>query len=248
MSSSSQSTPAGCEDAGATSVFVVTETRNLYGFDPPSATFSLVGTLNCPSQAGASPFSMAVSRSGTAYIVYGDGELFRASTLDASCQATPFKQGQQGFYVTFGMGFTSNTPAAGETLYVVANQTGQFASIDTGSYALTIIGAAVPESELTGSAMGALYTFFASGSAPTSGATIAQVDKTTGKLGTMWSLPVSVTGGWAFAQWGGDFYTFTGAGGSVVHRFDPTTNSVTQVGTLGEQIVGAGVSTCAPGG
>jgi hypothetical protein len=253
-STSSQSTPAGCGEAGSTSVFVVTSSERLYRFDPPSATFSLVGKLYCPTQYGMAPFSMAVSRSGTAYLVYGmtgdhnfSGELFVASTVDASCKSTPFKRGQQGIY-TFGMGFASNAPNAGETLYVASSEDGRFATIDTNTFALTLVGAVPAKTELTGSASGALYAFF---QVAGSGSNIAQVDKSSGKLLTGWALPtIRFNNGWAFAQWGGDFYTFTESdnldGTAVVHRFDPTTQAVTQVAAIGEVVVGAGVSTCAP--
>jgi len=56
-------------------------------------------------------------------------------------------------------------------------------------------------------------------------------------------------GSWAFAFWGGDFYTFTAQdlnAGSVVTRFRPSDGSIVQVGHTAESIVGAGVSTCAP--
>jgi hypothetical protein len=62
------------------------------------------------------------------------------------------------------------------------------------------------------------------------------------------SLPgVSQGSGWAFAFWGGNFYTFTAPGGStVVTRFDPNDGSIVQVAQTSDVIVGAGVSTCAP--
>ena len=56
----------------------------------------------------------------------------------------------------------------------------------------------------------------------------------------------------AFAIWGGDFYTFTGLltaqqGATEVTRFRPRDGSIVPVGQIvGETIVGAGVSTCAP--
>ena len=53
--------------------------------------------------------------------------------------------------------------------------------------------------------------------------------------------------GWAFAFWGGDFYMFHAPNGnSIVTRYRPSDDSLTQVATLPSIIVGAGVSTCAP--
>ena len=78
-----------------------------------------------------------------------------------------------------------------------------------------------------------------------------------GDLGQTARLPETIEQGcaWAFAFWGGDFYTFTSppvagscqSGTSIVSRVNPTDGSVVSpYATLGEQIVGAGVSTCAP--
>ena len=61
-------------------------------------------------------------------------------------------------------------------------------------------------------------------------------------------LGISQGTAWAFAYWGGDFYVFTSFGsGSRVTRFNTTTKAIATVAnfTTG-QIVGAGVSTCAP--
>jgi hypothetical protein len=65
----------------------------------------------------------------------------------------------------------------------------------------------------------------------------------------MSDLPgVDIAGGWAFAFWGGDFYTFTAPGdtSTVVQRFRPSDGTVVQVASLSLVVVGAGVSTCAP--
>ena len=51
----------------------------------------------------------------------------------------------------------------------------------------------------------------------------------------------------AFAFWGGDFYLFVGPGSSTdVFRYRPSDGSTTKLTTVQFEIVGAGVSTCAP--
>ena len=51
----------------------------------------------------------------------------------------------------------------------------------------------------------------------------------------------------AFAFWGGDFWLFVGPGTSTeVFQFKPATGVTTKVSSTSAQIVGAGVSTCAP--
>ncbi|MCL2448481.1 MAG: hypothetical protein FWD17_06000, partial [Polyangiaceae bacterium] len=164
-------------------------------------------------------------------------------------QATPFVPGQNGFVTRFGMGFASNAPAAGETLYVAAS--GQLATIDTNTFALRVIAQSpvLYSAELTGTDSGQLYAFFQS-----SFTAIAQVDKTTGYVPQLWTFNLPFNDNWAFAAWKGAFYTFTGLDpqqqlGTVVNRFDPSTDTLTPVSVLEpDAVVGAGVSTCAPGG
>ena len=51
----------------------------------------------------------------------------------------------------------------------------------------------------------------------------------------------------AFAFWGGDFWLFVGPGTSTdVFQYQPSTNTTTKRTTETFEIVGAGVSTCAP--
>jgi hypothetical protein len=254
-----------CPDAGATLIYVVTETEQLLSFYPPTAQFTPIGTLKCPTvNAGAQPFSMAVDRTGIAYVLYQDGELFRVSTATARCQATAFRSGQGGFPVRFGMGFSHDDTGTGETLFVASGDdtvTPRLATIDTRTFALRVVGDLQPSitnSELSGTGAGDLFAFFA-----TSGATpcdnmnqnpnctdsaIGQLDKSTGKVVAQSVLRGDRQGqAWAFGFWGGDFYTFTAPGnGTIVTRFSPTDGSLVTVATRPDLIVGAGVSTCAP--
>jgi hypothetical protein len=240
-----------CPDPSATFVYVVTSSNELLSFYPPSRTFRTIGTLACPSAPGTSPYSMAVNRRGVAYVLYSDGQLFRASTLTAACTATAFQPGQSGFQV-FGMGFSSDQGGPGETLYVAgdAQQGGVngLAKIDTTTFRLTPISPALPErAELTGTGDGRLFAFYADDSNTAS--RIGQVDKTTGTISAEDSLQTEQGGGWAFAFWGGSFYLFTGdsgGGGSRVTRYDPNLRQESAYTSSASLIVGAGVSTCAP--
>jgi hypothetical protein len=115
-------------DAGSTLIYLISESNDLLSFDPPSATFSRIGGIDCPTvgapagiftacQSGPPmPFSMAVNRTGTAYVEFCDGELFQVSTATAECKATPFVAGQQGFAANFGRGFVQDTTDTDETL------------------------------------------------------------------------------------------------------------------------------------
>jgi hypothetical protein len=251
-----------CPDASETFVYVVSEEFELLSFYPPTATFTPIGTLDCPVlNTDATPFSMAVDKGGTAFVLYSDGELFRVSTVNAACQPTSFVPGQNGVSATFGMGFSQDTNDPGETLYVASEGTGAtLGSIDTNNFNLRVIGPfqpSIPGAELSGTAAGDLFAFFgANGTTPcnnSNGSTcpdsaIGQIDKTTGTVtGGTFLEGLAQGGAWAFAFWGGDFYTFTApAGATIVTRFSPSDGSAVTVAQRQDRIVGAGVSTCAP--
>jgi hypothetical protein len=234
---------------------VVSSEYDLYSFYPPTATFTRIGHISCPAPASSQPFSMAVDRRGVAYVVFdsrspggaGRGALYRVSTATAACIATPFPPNQHGF-ATFGMGFASNTNGPDETLFVASdNAPPSLGTIDTKSFVLSVVAPFNPpivRAELTGTGDGRLFAFYQR----SPGSAIAQVDKATARVIAESPLPnIEQINHWAFAFWGGDFYTFTGPDGSTeVNRFRPADNSVTRVTTLGASIVGAGVSTCAP--
>jgi hypothetical protein len=245
--------PNLCPDAGSTLIYVITQTNTLYSFYPPTATFStVIGNIACPSTS--TPFSMAVARSGIAYVVFSDGELFEVDTQAATlpCRPTGFVSGQGGFAPRFGMGFSRDPAGPGETLYVASASSGnggppQLARIDTTTFQLSIVGNLTPsinDAELTGTGAGDLFGFYSTAN----GSEIAQIDKGNAMVTGYAPLPGVVQGtGWAFAYWGGDFYTFTAPGGStVVTRYRPSDQSVVLVASIGEVVVGAGVSTCAP--
>jgi hypothetical protein len=263
-----------CPDAGATLVYVITEQYDLMSFYPPTETFKTIGRIQCPAGPSvdgtpATPFSMAVDRDGIAYVVYNTGELFRVSTATAACRSTGFVAGQQGFSEGFGMGYSRDSNGPGETLYIASddprNPDGgssgppRLGTIDTPSFRLRVVGFFRPAlygAELTGTGAGDLFAFYSLTADGGSLMAIGQVDKTTGQLVGQSVLPGIDRGcGWAFAFWGGDFYTFTAPGtcdrsgsppGTVVHRFSPGDGRIVKVTQIGEEIVGAGVSTCAP--
>jgi hypothetical protein len=232
-----------CPDPSAPSIYVVTQDgRQLFTFDPSTAAFRLVGTLRCPS--ADSPESMAVDRSGTAYVLYTDGSLFRVSTQTAQCSATSFMSAQAGFS-RFGMSFASNASGTFETLYVAPQ--GGLATIDLVTFQLHLVGQnSLNLAELTGTGDGRLFAFSASSGA----SAIMQLDPSNGSIVATTDLPQLPLGdGFAFAFWASDFYLFTGsttATGSQVTRFRPSDRSQVVVATLSSLIVGAGVSTCAP--
>lgn len=240
--------------ASARLVYVITEQNQLFSLDPgklpATSAFNPVGTVSCPA-GGATPFSMAVQRNGTAWVVFNDGSLWNVSTLDASCKAVPgYQPGQNGFN-TFGMGFVSDAAGGGaETLYLARSSggtggggNGKLGKLDLSTLQITPVGNMSGDAELTGTGDGRLFAFFQSGSS----AAVAELDKSTGAtLSTAPQNGLVISGGWAFAFWGGSFWMFTGLQASVT-QYDPVAKkTMPVVGGLPGTIVGAGVSTCAP--
>lgn len=231
-------------------VYLVTSETDLYRYRPDTGVFSLVGNLACPG--GGSPFSMGVSRSGIAYVVYNTGELFRVDTADASCEPTDWVPGQLGFN-TFGMGYAIDDDQMGETLHVVEihfdSASLGLGTIDTNTFDLSYIGPLSQNPgfamELTSSDDGKLYGYMLDSDG--NGGNILEIDKHTAEVVNLTPLSAGLSSSaLAFAYWAGDFYVFTSDGDSVttVTRYQPSNGSVGVVATLNRTVVGAGVSTC----
>lgn len=251
-----------CPDAEATLVYMVTAERELVEFDPGARSFRRIGVLSCPAPPSASPFSMAVDRRGTAFVLYhrntprgqvGAG-LYRVSTADGECSRTAFEPPVGSDFDLFGMGFATDGAGPSETLFVASarERTSRLARIDTDTFALTAIGAFVPSlagAELTGNGAGDLFGFYSGDPTRPRDSFIMQIDKASATILAEDVLPgVDQGSGWAFAFWGGDFWLFTSPNNraSRVLRFRPSDKSLSAVAEYPGVIVGAGVSTCAP--
>jgi hypothetical protein len=246
-----------CTGQAADYVYVLSAENDLYSFAPDKKVFTKIGPLGC--NTSLSPNSMAVDRSATAYVNYvadddSTGQIFQVSTTDASCTG-PVMTLPTG-WERVGMGYsTNNAGSTAETLYVAGVGGGMgLGLVDFGIKTVGPIGPftgslAGQNAELTGTGDGRLYGFFT-----TAPVEVAEITKTNGSTQT----PVPMTGvqvpnDWAFSFWGGHFYLYTSQGqgsgnGSNVTDYDPTGGTVntTFMTAIGFDIVGAGVSTCAP--
>ena len=178
-----------CPDAAATLIYLVTQGDELYSFYPPTRTFHDIGHIGCLRDGG---FSMAVDRSGIAYVLDGDGQIHRVHTGTAACAPVPYVAGQHGFKY-FGMGFATDVTTDGgattETLYVEADTyfsggRAGLARIDRTTWTLTPIGTNEPRlqgGELTGTGAGSLYAFFWY-KTDRSGSRVGQLDTSTGQV------------------------------------------------------------------
>lgn len=244
--------PTGCGDVGRV-IFVVSNENMLLSFDPKTLAFSKIGALKCPVGFGDSPFSMAVDRTGMAFVLFQSGNIYKVSTTDASCSASGYKPSQLG-WDRFGMGYVSDAAGSeSETLFVIdgsnigggANKgLGKISSAGLlSSVGQFDMGLAGRTAEVTGLGDGRLFAFFVGDS----GSSVAEIDKGTGKVVSNEPQALPSISAWAFAHWGGSFYLFNGDGGpSKVHKYTPGKGTTQVVADAGYSIVGAGVSTCAP--
>ncbi|MBX3229098.1 MAG: hypothetical protein KIT84_02070 [Labilithrix sp.] len=265
-SDASAPTDDDCSEASKL-VYVLSSSYDLLSLTPSTGTFALIGHLDCADTM--TPNSMAVDRSGTAWVNYASGNLFKVSTKDASCEKTTYKK--QGGFTRFGMAFASDAAGSdAETLFIngigdsfVSSKGHGLFKVDQQTLKLEEIGdfsdsLKEQPAELTGRGDGKLFGFFTT----KPHATLAEIDKATGATSNVKSLTGVSTGeAWAFSYWGGDFWFYTaalGAKASTVTRLATsgdgkiskvTTNAddIAKANTDGKfLIVGAGVSTCAP--
>jgi hypothetical protein len=250
--------PPGACAVGADLVYVASEERNLYAFDPAHVSFTLLGNIDCAN--GMYVNSMAIDRNATAWINYDDGSLWKVDTQHPACTSTNFLPNQQGVSL-FGMGFAAKSDGGAEdTLFIDDLGGGGLGYIDLTSMMLMRLGpftgGLVDHScELTGTSTGNLFGFFEGSPLGDAGAAaVAALDPNTEGATQQWPLPSIDTGSdWAFAAWGGDFYLFTADKYdsndpfTTVTRFRPGDGSVTVLAQdIGFRVVGAGSSTCAP--
>jgi hypothetical protein len=231
-------------------IYTVDQNATFSRFDPTTLTFTDLGVLSCPAQPGASPFSMAVDQNAVAWVVYTSGELFQVDTGTAACQATGFQPNQQGVLV-FGMSFVFQPQTGLDTLFVAGggqnwNTSGDLATIGFPSLVLsTIAPVPIGAGELAGTGDGELWDFVDSEDSFSGTATLAQLDPATAGVLTSFQYPSLTTqGGFATKFWGGSFWIFLGPSVFEVPRATGVLS--TAIANTGRDIVGAGVSTCAP--
>jgi len=218
-------------------------------FDPEKSTFIDIGRLSCPSSSG--PFSMAVDQNAVAWVLYGDGNLFKVDTATAQCQATSFEVGQHGLS-NFGMGFVFDPSTGLDTLYIAGGSSGgygtrsELATVSFPSLVVTPVGTTDGLPELSGTGDGTLWGFFPGSSSPSGLSTLVRIDPSSGATLESYAYKDMPTyGNWAMKFWGGSFYVFLA---NSIYRIDRASLKTfhTVIANSPYAIVGAGVSTCAP--
>ena len=78
-------------------------------------------------------------------------------------------------------------------------------------------------------------------------ATLMRIDPASGAIIESYDYPsLTTTGAWSIKFWGGNFWIFLGSSVFKVERNNPKVIKTAIAATGRAQIVGAGVSTCAP--
>jgi len=238
----------GCDDETKGSIYILGQNKEFARFEPETQSLTVMGALQCPGQEFGTTFSMSVDRQGVAWVLFSGGQIYHVDTKTLVCTATPFVPCQSSF-CQFGMGFVSDAPGATEeTLYIsgVYNPSPGLglAKLDTKTLTLTPIAdydlLAGKGAELTGTGDARLFGYFQD-----TPVRLAEIDKSNAHIVSHDDL-IEVPSGtsWAFAFWGGSFYIMSGTG---IRKYEPMSQITTLInGNVGFNIVGAGVSTCAP--
>lgn len=251
----------------------------LLRFDPASAAFELVGALDCPyapppppsspddpPPLPVRPHSMAVAQDGTAWVRATNEQLFRVSTVDATCADSGYAFAPGNLH-SYGMAFVRDPGASTEQLFLAGGagiglEPIWLATMDLAAFDMSVLGEVdhgLVNPELTGTGAGELYGYFPNIDVnPDPGSPlgfIARLDRATGAHLQTWPLPELDIGlkAYAIAHYGGELFVFLSYGlpsgefrGHVV-RLDPASGAFDLLEPAHDHyIVGAGVSTCVP--
>jgi hypothetical protein len=250
-SSASGGSP-GCSLA-AELVYVFSLQNDIYSFDPPSKKFTKVATPDC--QAGGQPNSMAIDRNLVAWLNYIGGIYTFDLNKKSGCKLAI---SPPAGFAQVGMGFSTDmVGGTAETLYLDGIGGGGLAKVNMATMTVVKIGLFSNDpkltgqsAELTGTGDARLFGYFTTFPY----VRVAQLDKGNANIISDNELTgVTPPSAWAFSFWGGDFYLYAAPGAnatgnsSVIH-YSPSNNMVdpTYVADVGFEIIGAGVSTCAP--
>jgi hypothetical protein len=234
-----------CTDTADLVYVLSRDDSTLYTFDPDALAFTSLGRVSCGTSE--TPGSMAVSRDGVAYVRYADNSVYALDLATMRCSATSYADRR---FDSFGMGYATDSSDTWRDQLYVANAT-SVGILDPSTWTITPLGRMASQSELTGNADGELWAILPLESP----AELVKLDTTTGATVETIRMPGFPDPGdidtFAFATWSGDFYVFVreyGMGSSTdVIKVTRMGGMTTVLEDVGFDVVGAGVSTCAPG-
>ena len=234
-----------CTDTSDLIYVIDRDDEELFLFDPESYALDSLGVLDC--DMWVSPASMGVARDGFAYVRYSDQSLYRVDLENFQCELTSYEDSHD--FGSFGMGYSTNSAYTWQDQLYVANAH-SVAKLSTQDWTVSQLGSIPSQAELTGNAEGELWAFLPLESP----AELVQLDKGSGAVIETVQLPgfpePATIDTFAFATWGGEYFLFVrtfGMGSSTdVYRVTENGEMSMAVQGLGINVVGAGVSTCAP--
>jgi hypothetical protein len=232
----------GCPEA-AKLVYVTGPGSQLWSFYPPTLKFTLIGTMSCLD----SPTHMTIDRQGSAWVVSA-GNLYKASTADASCAAVPTWTPQNAFS-DFALTFLGTTNATDDTLYMLGSNAtatggqtgGPLGTFNVATGAVTVVGQVqVPSAlgDMTTNGDGTLY-YLMDSNAPT----LYEINPSSGAVLSSSAIGAPGGGDQALAFWGGSFYAFED---DVIYQYDVKAATTMSLGNAPLSVTGAGQSTCVP--
>lgn len=225
-------------------IYVVDRNGWLSRFDPNAFSFTDIALLDCPG--GSSTMSMAVDQNAVAWVLYGDGHIFKVDTTSGACEATTFKAGQHDMF-TFGMGFVFDPATGQDTLYI--SDYSNLATISFPDLVVSLVGPTTSGiAELSGTGDGQLWGFVSYLPAGNSaGPALLRYDPASGNTIESYRLSsMTSPSSYAMKLWGGSFWIFADDSVYRVRRESPSKAEYAGSYPRGNGIVGAGVSTCAP--
>jgi hypothetical protein len=231
--------PAVCADGEPPKAYLWAQDGTLFAFDPGTLETRSLGVVPCSTSAN--PWTLTVTTSGTAYMLYDDWSLYEVSLGTLACEPTAYQPGQLGFLgqegITVGAGNTA------DRLYVYGDGASPMLGVsDLSSFDLFQIGAITPGPaafpvDLRSDAYGRLFAL-------ATGGVLEQLDPATGAiLGEDATGFEATQGGWALMAYDGELYFFGGDTGGV-SRYDVASKALFPVGQVNQVIVGASATPC----
>jgi len=228
-----------CPGNGVPNAYVFDDTGALYTFDPAALAVHAIGNPHC---SDATPFTMSVSRSGKAYLVYMDWSIYEVDLTTLACSVTPFQPGQFGLLSLFSVAVSRT--GGPEELFIYGAPAGGLpilAKTPLAPWNLTLVGPIHPTPPLAafsvdmqGDPLGHLYGLASSG-------LVVEVEASTATLVGQAQTNLQITTDWALMTYENQVYLFAE---NQVARFDVPTQSAVLLGTLPFNVVGASAVPC----
>lgn len=237
--------PAMCSGGAAPQAYLITLGGTLFALDPGTLEMQSLGVLPC--DLTADPIAMTATTSGTAYVLYDDGNLFDVDVSTLACHPTAYQPGQLGFGAQVGL--TVGAGDAADRLYAYGESAAPLLGIsDLTSFRLFDVGPASPSPsgstvDLASDAYGRLFTLGLDG-------TLYQLDPSTGAVLGEDHTGFTTQNGWtngasstALLAYDGQLFLLGGDSGGV-SRYDVGTKALYPVGAVNQVVVAASAAPC----